>query len=138
MKIKIEVELTLDQIRNLLCSAFEGGSNYWYEIRGKGCAPPYELKDFNHGGKAQDLFNYWHWCQLIPTTEGGWLEITVPEAGEPYEAPHRLDLQALRKGAQVMAEKYPRHFANVISEDDDSETGDVFLQCCLYGEVVFG
>lgn len=134
----INSELSIDTIRGLLCGALEGGSNHWYEIRTRGCDPPHDLKDFSHGGKAQDPDNYWHWSQLIPTTEGGWLEITAPGAGEPYEAPRRLDLQALKIGAQVMASKYPRHFSNILTEDDDAETGDVFLQCCLYGEVVFG
>jgi len=37
-----------------------------------------------------------------------------------------------------MAEKYPRHFHNFLEENDDAETGDVFIQCCLFGEIVYG
>jgi hypothetical protein len=32
----------------------------------------------------------------------------------------------------------PRHFADVLNENDDAGTGDVFLQCCLFGEIIFG
>jgi hypothetical protein len=28
-------------------------------------------------------------------------------------------------------------FADFLKEDDDATTGDVFLQCCLFGEVQF-
>jgi len=37
-----------------------------------------------------------------------------------------------------MAEKYPRHFANFAQEAEDAETGDVFIQCCVLGEIVYG
>ena len=40
--------------------------------------------------------------------------------------------------AQIMADKFPRHFANILNENDDAETGDVFLQCCLWGDIVYG
>jgi hypothetical protein len=37
-----------------------------------------------------------------------------------------------------MADKYPRHIADILSENDDATTGDVFLQLCLFGDVVYG
>jgi len=37
-----------------------------------------------------------------------------------------------------MASEAPRHFADFIAENDDAETADVFLQCCLFGRIVFG
>jgi hypothetical protein len=49
-----------------------------------------------------------------------------------------LNLRSIKKGLEVFASKYPRHFADFVSENDDASTGDVFLQCCLFGELVFG
>lgn len=37
-----------------------------------------------------------------------------------------------------MAEKSPRHFADLLSEDDDATTHDVFIQHVLFGEVIYG
>jgi hypothetical protein len=37
-----------------------------------------------------------------------------------------------------MVEKYPRHYADFKDGDEDASTGDVFLQCCIFGEVVYG
>ena len=49
-----------------------------------------------------------------------------------------LDGDAVQRGLQTMAEKYPRHWGDFIRENEDAITGDVFIQCCLLGEVVYG
>ncbi len=49
-----------------------------------------------------------------------------------------LDLGTIRLGLQTMADKYPNHWHDFINDNEDATTGDVFLQCCLYGEVIFG
>lgn len=135
--------LTIAQIRNLLVSAFEGGSNYWYQIPAAGpkdaiLGPKHAPQDFRKGGKAQPKGDYYHWSELIPTTPDCALLVTAPEGFGDYDWPVVLNIAALRHGAQVMYTKYPQHYANVLAENDDAETGDVFLQCALFGEVVFG
>lgn len=37
-----------------------------------------------------------------------------------------------------MAEKDPRHFGDLVSENDDADTHDVFIQHVLFGEVIYG
>ena len=37
-----------------------------------------------------------------------------------------------------MGEHYPWQMENLLQENDDAETSDVFLQCCLFGKVIFG
>jgi hypothetical protein len=46
-------------------------------------------------------------------------------------------MAAIKSGLKVMAEKYPHHWQDFVSENDDAITGDVFLQCCLFGEIVY-
>ena len=41
-------------------------------------------------------------------------------------------------GTATMAKDYDWHFMNIITEDDDATTADVWLQCVLFGEVVYG
>ena len=38
----------------------------------------------------------------------------------------------------LMATKTPRHFANMIREAGDAETGDVFVQLACFGEIKYG
>ena len=40
--------------------------------------------------------------------------------------------------AGFLHDQYPHHYANAITEDHDAETGDVYLQLCLFGELIFG
>jgi hypothetical protein len=37
-----------------------------------------------------------------------------------------------------MAREAPQHFADFLNENDDADTGDVFVQCCLLGEIRYG
>jgi hypothetical protein len=56
-----------------------------------------------------------------------------------FNSQHRVrDFTQIKRGLTDMAAKYPRHFANIISDDHDAETADVFLQCCILGDVVYG
>lgn len=54
------------------------------------------------------------------------------------EKTHILNLQIIKKGLTIMAKKYPKEFAEFISDDYDNDTGDTFLQCCLFKEVIYG
>lgn len=50
----------------------------------------------------------------------------------------RLDLDSIREGVKIMARDYPLHFSNMFNESGDAETGDVLLQCCVFGKIVYG
>lgn len=49
-----------------------------------------------------------------------------------------IDMVSIRHGLEIMSLKYPHHFEDVINDDADAMTGDVFLQCCAFGEIVYG
>ena len=129
----VETPITSYQVWCQLTSAFEGGSNYWIDSaektdRDKLTGKPVYLQDWPFLGGAL----------LIKVNE---------EPGTTKRAPHapgvwRLDHAALVEGAKVMAAlekgKGGHHWANVVHDDGDAETGDVFLQCCLFGEIIFG
>lgn len=126
--------VTNRQVSDLLCCAFEGGSNYWYAELDYDLGEGYTIADFRKGGRCQYPDTYFHWCQLVPLVEGCAVVFKDSEEGTKL----RLDHAAIERGVRVMSAKYPKHFANWMSEDFDAETGDVFLQCCVFGEVVYG
>ena len=75
----------------------------------------------------------------VPFMKGGYIDICDKhEPKNPKREKGRLDRAAIEKGFQVMLEKAPRHLGNLLADHADAETGDVFLQCCLFGQVVFG
>jgi len=108
--------LNHDQLDTLLCSAFEGGSNYWIH-KVTEIYPP-ENKDA-----------YFHAVCL----EGGAVEIMDID-GDKYP----LDAKALHRGAEAFVAQAPEQYAAILNGQDDAITGDVFLQCCLYGKTVWG
>ena|SRR5258708_7326988 len=125
----------LQTMSNLLCTAFEGGSNYWYCI--KELRKPEALTFLSDARRAKvmerepEVFRHLDY----PLNEGGALVIEDREEdGRVVE----LTLDSCLRGWQIMHDSYPQNWADAMSENDDAETGDVFLQCCLFGEVIYG
>lgn len=129
LTIALLVELPLDRVADLLCSALEGGSNYWYRIE-TFHAPP--ARDFVWDEKHV----YRH--VEYPLSHGGALIFSTAADGEDDGKRYRLDLHSVLIGLRVFREKFPRHFGDWLAENDDADTGDAFLQCCLFGEMVYG
>lgn len=119
IKIKVEQEFSLDAVGGLLCCAFEGGIGYWARVKAEGGTGTY--------------------LHEMALSEGGFvtLEDSTGE-GWPPVMEDRLDLVSLTVGLQTMAVKYPKHFADFAKENYDATTGDVFVQCAVFGELIFG
>ena len=56
----------------------------------------------------------------------------------PDTAKHHLTIDNVERGLELMRDQYPRHFADLVGEDDDLVTGDVWLQLAVFGEVIYG
>ena len=122
MEIAVKQKIDDQAVSDLLCNALEGGSNYWYVIKEKG--NPDDIKcEYRH--------------LELPMSENGYLMIGTIDDGED-DTPLRLDRQAIEIGLQILTDKYSYHFQNFIMDNADAETGDVFLQCCLFGDLVYG
>ncbi len=132
--VSVQIPVHEDMVRSLLCSAFESGSKYWYANLDYKYGKGYKAKDFAEGGKMQNPEDYWHPCQIVPLVEGC---AVVIEDVEDDNKKHELNRAKLITGMQVMAEKYPHQFKSIMEDDTDAETGDVYLQCCLFGEILY-
>ena len=131
-KVNISTDITEERIRNLLCGAFEGGSNYWYYDLDYKMGEGYTIEDFREKGRMT-IEEYNQPYLLIPFVEGCAV-IGKYEEGETFE----LTREKLIKGIQLMPVKCPSHWKDFINENDDAITADVFLQLCLFGEIVYG
>jgi hypothetical protein len=127
LSVSVKHEVSLENISNLLCSAFEGGSNYWYVIN-----EFVEPKALTFRTDKDQVYRHLDY----PLNEGG--AVIVGDMEDTDAEAKTLDLKAIQKGLKIMAEKYPRHMSDFVNDNDDAITGDVFLQCCLFGEVIYG
>jgi hypothetical protein len=81
--------------------------------------------------------NYWARID-VGKHQPGWLNYFTAKFTEDSGETHELTLDKLKAGLAVMAAKYPHHFKDVIMDNGDAETGDVLVQCALFGEIVYG
>lgn len=149
LKVDVKQEVSEERIADMLTTAFEGGASNWCCITGY--VKPKALKfrisksqvfrhidyPMNAGGVViiTDLYAECEKGNEPPMGSGfrynfvGW---------KPKNKPFRLTPKTLKKGLQVMANKFPSHFADLLAENDDACTGDVFLQCCVFGDTIYG
>lgn len=127
------------RVADMLCGAFEGGSSYWYEVV-RYITPPARVWYSNPDlGRKPDGPLVWYRHIDTPLNPGGAVIIKSLDKDKINgKTSWRLDLVTIAKGLNSMAAKCPQHFADMVSENDDATTADVFLQCCLFGEVIYG
>jgi hypothetical protein len=117
MKFSTELEVTSSMIADQIVTGFEGGVNYWVDraIRIKG-----------------------------ETTEKPWysdpklyeqdFDIEIHAEDEV----HHLTPETIKAGLEHMAKSMPSDFRDIVDHQGDASTADVFLQCCLFKDVVYG
>lgn len=165
VSVAVQRVVTPMQIYNLISCACEQGSGYWAMALDHHLPAEADLS-FRDGDKADPLdaaFNRhddgtarWpYYC--APLFAGGHYTFVdreeyegasydAEDADTPAEASeilgkvdrHKLTPESIARGLQVMAREYPWHFNHVGTSEEDAETADVFLQCCLFGEIVYG
>jgi hypothetical protein len=136
LEIKVDQSVSYQDLSDLLISALEGGSNYWYRI--ERYVEPDEFT-FLAGQSLEEAKKYRH--STYPFNPGGALVISDFYGADGMEdamTTKKLDLDAIKVGCQLMAEKSVKHWANFIEGNADAETGDIFLQYCIFGTIVYG
>ena len=111
--ISVRVHIKQSDIESLLCSVATG-SSYWASGVGE---LGYEstVKGLINGSQVVKIKDY-----------------------EDGEKGYTLDIKGVKRGLTIMAKKQPDHFADLLKDNADNNTSDVFLQCALLGDVLYG
>jgi hypothetical protein len=125
--VELQVRVPLRRLAYLLHAAYDGCA-YWAQI--VGYEDPPDGSSIVSAGSG-DAVNY-------PLTGGAVLISNAPAEAPGEVTIARLDLAAIARGLRLMYDTQPRHYCDFIGGNEDAITGDVFLQLCLYGEVVYG
>ena len=112
LTLSVRTHISYEDIKNLLDSASRG-ADYW----------------------ARTELAYESETEKALTVKGVGI---IDFEDEDYGTTYVLNLKKIKRGLTSMAKKDPKHFADFISEDYDMITGDVFLQHCLFGEIIYG
>lgn len=109
--IGVSVEVKVEDIENLLDCASRG-SRYWSS----------DVSELGYESTVKKLIS------------GKPLTITNDEDDGKKLV---LTFEDVKRGLQVLAEKEGRAFGEILSGDEDDNTGDMLLQCALFGEVQY-
>ena len=114
----VNMSVDVEVIKNLFSCAIEGGSTYWCEkIRPLSTDDEREYEDY-----MLDGFYLWE-----------------EESSDDKSRKKKVTKSKIEKALQIMATKYPKHFKDALDESRvDADTGDVFLQLCAFGKIVYG
>ena len=132
VSVPVSVNVPTFTICDLLVGAVEGGSNYWATFRlDPNFAKLVGKADLDETSKLRKnlnifpMYNIEHpqYCLRVSDAEGG--------------TTYNVTLESFVNGLNVMADRYPQHFKDVITENYDAVTSDVFIQCAVFGEIVF-
>lgn len=129
MTISFMMPVKLDMIANALVGALEGGSTYW-------------LRQIEYVNVPEGEYEKPYYSDPTFWKAGGTAKLSYddPASGEEdgEQVEKEIGLDEFRGGLIAMSSKYAKHFGDLISENDDAITHDVFVQCVLMGDVVYG
>lgn len=76
----------------------------------------------------------------VSVTDGtGSHSMKVPGKKFPAGKRYRLTDAAIRRGLQLFAVECPKRFDDLLGDCNwDAETGDLLVQLCVFGEVLYG
>jgi len=123
------IVLTEDDVENMVVGAWEGGSNYWAYVGGKMMDKIYD--------KTGDMNDEPTVNRVLMAVQRG-LPVKVRDADNPSEVLGTLTPKSWAKAEKLMVKNHRRHFADIIGENDDATTADVFFQLAVLGDVVYG
>jgi len=123
-------DITKEQVINLLICAIESGSyGSFYQV------------DSREPTNEEDIpENYKQWDHYSHCWGDG--EVIFVEKGEYYDEDEDwreceqlvLNEKTIKRGLDVLAKNFKKHFKDLINDNTDFYTGDTFLQCCLYAD----
>lgn len=114
-------EEQIAHVENLLTTAIEGGSNYWYLI---------------HDHNKKEVLECQYLSSLLANPKG---QMTVGDLEEGFDTRVVTHADVIKAWNLFSTDKrYQKHYGDLLSENDDATTGDIFFQLVVLGEVVFG
>jgi len=119
-KVITVTELSDERIRDILVTAFEGGSNHWVDVF-----------EYINPDKIEVENNIYD----LPFIEG--CGVVVCDAEDITEK-GILNRESIKKGLKIMTDRFSWHLEDIIKGNEDANTADVLLQCAVWGDIVFG
>ncbi len=136
LSVPMTVEVPWDVVTNAIVGALEGGYSPWMHAFLPSESPDSQQalhnvrEEFEGPWYAEE--SYWQ-----RGTASLQYDLADEDEGEGNGS-MTIGKDEIVKGLATMAQKAPRHFADLIGENDDAITHDVFMQMIVFGEIIYG
>lgn len=133
--VNVPMKIKWADVADLLCSAFEGGSNFWYMIEEfrepSGPAAHWPVRT-----DRERVFRHLDY----PVNPGGGLVVSDGKLSKVERQGKKtlINRESLTDALALYASQYPESFARFQSQDYDANDGDLFLQLAVFGKVIYG
>ena len=132
--ITISIDIPRSRIYDLIVTANETGSGYWARVISETIP---EGADLSWMEDPEDAKRWPHHAAALCGGSVTYGEVNE-DTGRVGRKRYTLDAAAIARGLAIMATEHAQHFADLMTENDDMYTADVFLQLCLFGDVRYG
>lgn len=132
--MKITLDIKAETIANMMISAMEGVDPVTTAALGGWC----DLID-KLAPAANPTKGSWWYAEPAFYENPFIIEVVevVDEGWHPVKRKfkkHKVTPAKMAKGLEIMAAKYPHCMADVLADNTDASTADIFLQCICFGE----
>jgi hypothetical protein len=128
--MEITFNISDEAISDQLCTALEGGSNYWYYLG------DVDITHFINGETFVDNL-----MRSFKEDKNYKLPVYDIESAEEFEDMDKLgDLtyDSMAKAFSIMAKDYPQQLSNILTGRYDGDDSDVWFQIAVMGEAIYG
>lgn len=129
MKFNEKIEFTKEQIKDVIVTALEGGSNYWYFLTNDSVKA---IRD-----KVSKEENKYLSEAITDAIYKGAV-IPIYDIENPNDLLGTLSKDSVEAGIQLMINQERDEIESVLDDTYDAESADVMFQYFVMGEIVFG
>lgn len=129
--MEVKFKLEYDLFENLFINAWCGGSTYWASIDSSAYEDYFSKENPHNTIDAKTAWELWNNSDF-------YVNVYDVENVMGEELLGVLNKANIEPAFQLMAEQFPEHFTDAVSENDDAITADVFFQLFTMKDVIYG
>jgi hypothetical protein len=132
--MKIKVEFSNEKITDLLVTALEGGSNYWYYLNDE------DIENLRKLFKKDISLSLAEKIGMAVLEKGCTVRVSDVETGEELGV---LSKDSIREGFTLMLKEDSgfaqiETIAHILCDDYDADDADIWFQTVIMKEIVYG
>lgn len=119
-----------DKFADIIITALEGGSNYWYQLIDEDYRDKLPPKTVERQSLSERI------AYALYTDPK--FELPVYDVEEPDELLGKVTQESMYRAFELAKSDYPDAYENIMEEQYDASDADILFQLATMGELVFG